>query len=185
MPFTPDDELELQFDPALIPAAAREGLHPELHLRPLARTDYARNHLRVLSALSSAPDIGPEAFDAQFAYVRAREGIYFTLVIIDRLTDLIVATGTVIVEQKFARNCARVAHYEDVAVDKAEQRQGRRTGAAIVQAIFAMGDARGCYMGVGNCVPRNVPFYEKLGMQLSQYQVARYRDAGATPSSKL
>ncbi|EJD45560.1 acyl-CoA N-acyltransferase [Auricularia subglabra TFB-10046 SS5] len=174
MPFTPDHQLELQFDPLLIPPAAREGLHPDLHVRPLALTDYSRGHLRVLSVLSPAPDIGPVAYARQFHYVRQHAGTYFTLCIIDKRTDMIVATGTIIIEQKFVHSVGRAGHLEDVAVDKAEQRQGRRVGLSLVRALLAISDSQGCYKCVGNTAARNFPFYEKLGFTVKEHEMARY-----------
>ena len=74
--FTPDADLELLFDPKLIPADVRAQLGPDLHvrhcsastvrhthptqMRPLAKIDYTRSQLLVLSVLTVLSDPGVE-----------------------------------------------------------------------------------------------------------------------------
>jgi glucosamine-phosphate N-acetyltransferase len=96
MPFAQDSDLELLFNPALIPTDVRSALHSDLHvrrspfsppvtpwvafqrawtrdwhpgvaqIRPLAIDDYNRGHLEVLKVLSKVSDPGLEAYKAHF-----------------------------------------------------------------------------------------------------------------------
>jgi len=105
MPFTPDEDHELLFPEELVPQHIKDQLPSDLHIRPLASTDYERGHLAVLSVLTQAPDVGAETWAAQFHSMRSSEPVaYYILVVVSRETDQIVGTGGVFIEQKiFAR----------------------------------------------------------------------------------
>ncbi|EJD45552.1 glucosamine 6-phosphate N-acetyltransferase [Auricularia subglabra TFB-10046 SS5] len=172
MPFTPDSELELLFDPTLIPQNIRNELPEDLHIRPLASTDNRRGHLRVLSVLAPTPEHSDAAYTEQFNYQRSRENTYFTVVVVHKPTDTIVASGSVFVERKFLRQMARVGHLEDVAVDQSQHR--RNLGGWVVRTLLAVCDANGCYKMTGNGLPHNIPFYEKLGLPLKDRELKKY-----------
>lgn len=48
----------------------------------------------------------------------------FTVVAIDVTLDLVVGTGTVMLEQKFTWNCSLVGHIEDIATLKSHEGNG-------------------------------------------------------------
>ncbi|KZT70581.1 hypothetical protein DAEQUDRAFT_756222 [Daedalea quercina L-15889] len=161
MTFTPDSQLDLLFPAERIPDETRRQLHSDFHLRPLASTDYRRGHLSVLSALSTVNDPGEDAWVTQFNTLRAVPCTYYTIVIIDKASDRIVATGTIFIERKFTRGLRSVAHIEDVAVDTS--RQDKKLGLRIVQVLASITENSGCCMITGNCIDSNIPFYEKCG----------------------
>lgn len=80
---------------------------------PLAKTDYSRSHLPVLSVLAIASDPGVghtqrplkssglEAYSAASDKQRLSPSTYFAFVMIHKPTDPIVAVGRVFIEQKF------------------------------------------------------------------------------------
>lgn len=65
-PFTPDSELDLIFPPELISIEIKNQLPDDIHIRPLASTDYHRGHISVLAVLSHAPDPGAPAWTNHF-----------------------------------------------------------------------------------------------------------------------
>ncbi|EKM53266.1 uncharacterized protein PHACADRAFT_259489 [Phanerochaete carnosa HHB-10118-sp] len=172
MPFTPDNELDLLFPSEYIPAGVKEQLHPDLHIRPLASTDYKRGHLSVLSVLTVVTDPGEGAWVAQFNALKAALHTYYSIVIIDKLTDRIVAVGTVFIERKFLRGLGSVGHIEDIAVD--ERQQGKKLGLRIIQALTRVSENSGCYKTILNCNDKNIPFYEKCGYQKKENEMAKY-----------
>ena len=100
---------------------AQQALYDTLtptQMRPLAKTDYTRPLLLVLSVLTVVSDPGVEAYSAAFEKLRFSPSTYFTLVIIHKPTDQIVAVGCVFVEQKFVRALRKVSHIEDIGVNK-------------------------------------------------------------------
>ncbi|WVQ81526.1 hypothetical protein IAT38_003650 [Cryptococcus sp. DSM 104549] len=169
---TPNNELELLFDPALIPSSVQDSLGPDLHLRPLSSTDGARGHFELLQVLTAAPQQSSGQYASVFNEMRACPNTYFTIVIVQRDTDKIVACGSVIVERKFVRNAGLVGHIEDIAVSKSMQ--GRKLGIKIINTLEEVGRARGCYKIILDCSESNIPFYEKCGFKHKEFQMVRY-----------
>ncbi|KIY52126.1 acyl-CoA N-acyltransferase [Fistulina hepatica ATCC 64428] len=161
--FTPDDALDLLFSPELISPEAKSLLHPQLHLRPLASTDYRRGYLHVLSVLTIVTDPGEEAWMRRFNLMRTGPPAYYPIVIVDKNTDQVVAAGTVFIEHKFLRGLASVGHIEDIAVDA--KQQGKKLGLRIIQALTYISENSGCYKTILNCSDKNIPFYQKCGYE--------------------
>ncbi|WWC64164.1 uncharacterized protein I303_106772 [Kwoniella dejecticola CBS 10117] len=185
---TSDHQLDLLFDPSLIPASVQNLLGPELHLRPLASDDVNRGHFDVLSVLTVAPQLSPKAYKENFDRLKACAGTYFIIVIVDKATDKIVASGSIIVERKFLRNAGLVGHIEDIAVSKAVQ--GKKLGLRIINALEEIGASQGCYKIILDCSEKNIPFYEKCGFKHKEFEMVRYmadpKDVAKSPTtSKL
>ncbi|KLO07551.1 acyl-CoA N-acyltransferase [Schizopora paradoxa] len=172
MPLTPDTELELLFAPELIPLDVKLSLHSDLHIRPLASTDYRRGHLDVLRVLTVVSDLGEEAWVEQFHRQRTCPDTYYTLVVVDKTTDTIVGVGCVFIERKFLRGNGIVGHIEDIAVD--EKQQGKKIGLRIINALTAISERKGCYKTILNCSDKNIPFYEKCGFEKKENEMAKY-----------
>jgi len=170
--FTPDSELDLLFSTDFISPEVKTQLHSDLHIRPLASTDYHRGHLSVLEVLTVVTDPGEDAWVAQFNAMRATPRTYYTLVIVDKSTDRIVAVGSVFVERKFLRGLGSVGHIEDIAVDK--KQQGKKLGLRIINALTHISETNGNYKTILNCSESNIPFYEKCGYEKKESEMAKY-----------
>lgn len=170
--FTPDSALDLLFSPDLISDDVKKSLHADVHIRPLASTDYTRGHLKVLSVLTAAPDPGAAAWLSHFNALRAQPRTYYTLVIVDKRSDQIVGVGTVFLERKFQRGLSLVGHIEDIAVD--EKQQGKKLGLRIIQALTYISENSGAYKTILNCSDKNIPFYQKCGYEKKENEMARY-----------
>ncbi|KAI0764957.1 acyl-CoA N-acyltransferase [Fomes fomentarius] len=183
MPFTADAELDLLFPSEQIPVDVRKQLPADLHIRPLASTDYARGHLSVLSVLTVVTDPGEEAWRAQFEAIRAAPRTYYSVVIVDKASDRIVAVGSIFVERKFLRGLGCVGHIEDIAVDKSQQ--GKKLGLRIIQALTGISENSGCYKTILNCSDSNIPFYEKCGYQKKENEMAKYAPTDRPQAPRL
>ena len=126
-------------------------------IRPLATSDHSRGHLAVLSVLTVVTDPGEEAWRAQFEALRATPRTYYSIVIVDKASDRIVAVGTTFVERKFLRGLGCVGHIEDIAVDKSQQ--GKKLGLRIIQALTGISENSGCYKTILNCSDTNIREY--------------------------
>jgi len=104
--------------------------------------------------LTQTPDVGAEAWAAQFRAMRGETATYYILVVVERETDRIVGTGAVFVERKFLRGLGRVGHIEDIAV--AREMQGKKLGIRIIQALTQISEDAGCYKSILNCSEANV-----------------------------
>ena len=120
----------------------------------MASSDYKRGHLDILSVLTVVTDPGEDAWRAQFDALRATPRTYYSIVIVDRASDRIVAVGTVFVERKFLRGLGCVGHIEDIAVD--ESQQGKKLGLRIIQALTGISENSGCYKTILNCSDKNI-----------------------------
>jgi len=175
--FTPDSELDLLFSPELISSEVKAALHPDVHVRPLASTDYHRGHLKTLSVLTASPDPGEAAWVSFFHSLRGLPRTYYTLVIVDKPTDQIIGVGTVLLEKKFQRGLSCIGHIEDIAVDS--NQQGKKLGLRIIQALTYISENSGAYKTILNCSDKNIPFYEKCGFEKKENEMARYTPARA------
>ncbi|KAK7433979.1 Glucosamine-phosphate N-acetyltransferase-like protein [Stygiomarasmius scandens] len=172
MPYTPDNELDLFFPASLIPSSIKSQLHPDVHLRPLASTDYSRDHLSVLSVLTVVSDPGEPEWLAQFNRMKQSPNTYYPIVIVDKKSDKIIGAGCVFIERKFLRGLGSVGHIEDIAVD--EKQQGKKLGLRIIQALTGISEASGCYKTILNCSDKNIPFYQKCGFERKENEMAKY-----------
>ncbi|KAG7095231.1 hypothetical protein E1B28_006006 [Marasmius oreades] len=170
--FTPDDGLDLFFSPELIPDQVKKQLPGDLHIRPLASSDYHRGHLAVLSVLTVVTDPGEDAWVEQFRTMRATSGTYYPIVIVDKASDKVVGVGCVFMERKFLRGLGIVGHIEDIAVDKGQQ--GKKLGLRIIQVLTHISEQAGCYKTILNCSDANIPFYEKCGFIKKENEMAKY-----------
>ncbi|OAX41939.1 acyl-CoA N-acyltransferase [Rhizopogon vinicolor AM-OR11-026] len=164
--------LDLLFPQELISSEVSAQLPSDLQIRPLASTDYKRGHLDVLSVLSVANDLGEVAWVNQFHAMRAAPRTYYSIVILDKASDKIVAVGTAFIERKFLRGLGSVGHIEDVAVDKSQQ--GKKLGMRIIQALTYISENNGCYKSILNCNDANIPFYQKCGYVQKENEMAKY-----------
>lgn len=108
----------------------------------------------MLSVLTQAPDVGAEAWAAQFQAMRTEPAAYYVVVVVSRETDQIVATGGVFVERKFLRGLGRVGHIEDIAV--AREMQGKKLGLRLIQVLTQISEDVGCYKTILNCNENNI-----------------------------
>ncbi|KAJ8518182.1 hypothetical protein ONZ45_g4717 [Pleurotus djamor] len=181
--FVQDNELDLFFSPSLISDDVKAQLHADLHIRPLAASDYHRGHLDVLRVLTVVTDPGEAAWVAQFKLMRSAPRTYYPIVILDKATDRIVAVGNVFVERKFLRGLGSVGHIEDIAVDKSQQ--GKKLGLRVIQALTYISENSGCYKTILNCSDANIPFYEKCGFQKKENEMAKYAPESTSSTSRL
>ncbi|OCF31368.1 glucosamine-phosphate N-acetyltransferase [Kwoniella heveanensis CBS 569] len=167
-----NDKLDLLFDPALIPSSIQDQLGSDLYLRPLASDDNKRGHFDVLSVLTAAPQLSAQSYKDTFHELRACANTYFIVVIVEKATDKIVGSGSIIIERKLLRSAGLVGHIEDIAVSKSMQ--GRKLGLRIINALEEIGRTRGCYKIILDCSDKNIPFYEKCGFKHKEFQMVRY-----------
>lgn len=141
----------------------------------------------MLSVLTQAPDVGAEAWAAQFQAMRSEPAAYYIVVIVSRETDQIVASGGVFVERKFLRGLGRVGHIEDIAV--AREMQGKKLGLRMIEVLTQISENVGCYKTILNCNENNIgtfyvscqgrlppslffpAFYEKCGYEKREVEM--------------
>ena len=118
-----------------------------------------------LSALKPTASIGIDKAKVLF-WERQYLGIRTIVVTMD---DYIIGTGSVFIEPKFLNGGSKVAHIEDIAVQKAYQKTG--TGKMIMEELIAIAREANCYKIILNCRESVVSFYEKLGFHKNEKEM--------------
>ncbi|KAI9183983.1 Glucosamine-phosphate N-acetyltransferase-like protein [Blastocladiella emersonii ATCC 22665] len=160
------------FDASLIDRAVTSALPAGFVLRPLEVTDYDKGFLHALSHLTVVGDISKAAFVDRFAYLKAHNHEYFTIVIEDLAKQRIAAAGTVFVERKFIRNLGLVGHIEDIVTH--EDYRGKQFGRYIIDGLKSIGKNAGAYKIILDCAEKNVKFYEKLQFERKEVEMVWY-----------
>lgn len=156
---TPDEGLDLLFNPDKIPASMRDSMPDDYHVRPLASDDFLRAHFALLGNLSPSPALAPSVYGALFRALKACHDTYFIVVLVERATDQVVATGTVVKERKFIRGGGFAAHIEDIVVGPTAQ--GRGVGQKLVVGLRDLATELGCYKTILDCQEPKVREYSK------------------------
>jgi glucosamine-phosphate N-acetyltransferase len=149
------------------PAPGNESLV----LRPLKSSDLRRGYASLIGQLSVAGDIDDALFLRTFKRMRSCPDTYYVYVVEDPAADRVVATATLIVEQKFLRACARRGMLEDVVVCDAFR--GRQLGKLLVAVCEHLAREMKVYKLSLTCRDEMVPFYKKLGFE-SEHQNDNY-----------
>ncbi|XP_024394345.1 glucosamine 6-phosphate N-acetyltransferase isoform X3 [Physcomitrium patens] len=97
-------------------------------LRALAISDFDKGFMQLLGQLTVAGAVSEEQFGERVKYLQELGDDHYVAVIEDTEKGQIIATGSVLIEHKFLRNCGKVGHIEDVVVDQTVrgQRLGQR-----------------------------------------------------------
>lgn len=93
---------------------------PLVLVRQLEAGDHDKGFLELLSQLTSVGNVNKEKFLARVTDIRAGPEYVFVI----EENGKIIATGTLLVERKFARGCGLCGHIEDIVVDASQRGKG-------------------------------------------------------------
>ncbi|XP_032819600.1 glucosamine 6-phosphate N-acetyltransferase isoform X1 [Petromyzon marinus] len=124
----------------------------------------APGFMKVLSQLTHVGEVTEEQFIARFESLK-KAGGYFIVVVEDTKRGTIVATGTLMVEQKFIHCCGTRGRMEDVVVT--DECRGKQLGKLLLVTLKLLSKSLGCYKITLECLPKNVAFYEKFDYKTS------------------
>lgn len=89
----------------------------------------------------------------------------------------VVGTASLILEQKFIRNLAKVGHIEDVVVDSTAR--GKGVGKRLIELLTQFAKSEGCYKVILDCHVENSGFYERCGYAQKGVYMAKYFDSSS------
>ena len=98
--------------------------------------------------------------------INSQDGHVFVAVTGYGNDEKIIGTTTVLVEQKFIRSGARVAHIEDVSTRK--EFEGHGVAKAVMSHAISYARERGCYKVILDCSDETKGFYERLGFRANE-----------------
>jgi len=139
----------------------------QFKFRKLEGSDYHKNYLELLSQLTQVGQIKPDEFANIFSKIQSQ-----IWVIEDTLTNKIVASASIFLEQKFIHDGGIVAHLEDVVVD--QYYRGAQLGKKLIDNVVEIAKNSGAYKIIADCKPELVSFYSKNGFEKRGEQIAIY-----------
>lgn len=139
--------------------------------RDIKKTDYNKNYLNLLKQLSV---INPELITHNDFnnFVNNLTNYHRIIIVEDVISSNIIATGTLLIEQKLIHNFGLVAHIEDVIVDSNYRSNG--IGKRLINYLVDLATKIGCYKVILNCNENNTGFYEKCGFIKKEIEMAKY-----------
>ncbi|CAI2382072.1 unnamed protein product [Moneuplotes crassus] len=144
----------------------------KITFRKLDIGDFDRGYYELLANLTVTGDVTRERFEEQFNFISpATSHTYKIIVGIDDEKDKVVCNGTLILEKKFARNCATCGHIEDIVVHPDYGKQG--IGGDLLTALSEMGKINNCYKLILDCAEKLEPFYGRQGYKYKGIQMAK------------
>jgi glucosamine-phosphate N-acetyltransferase len=136
-----------------------------LNFRQLEKWDYDKNYLELLKQLTTVGDISREKYETAFDKMGAEVWVV-------EFEGKIIASVSLLLEQKIIHECGIVGHLEDVVVDRDYRKYG--LGKFIIERIIKIARERGCYKLIGDCKSELLGFYEKNGFESKCVQISIY-----------
>jgi len=136
-----------------------------LNFRRLEKADYDKNYLELLKQLTTVGDISKEKYETTFDKMGAEVWVV-------EFEEKIIASVSLLLEQKVIHECGIVGHLEDVVVDRDYRKYG--LGKFIIERIIKIARERGCYKLIGDCKSELLGFYEKNGFDSKCVQISIY-----------
>ena len=134
-------------------------------IRNLQIEDYDKKYFSLLSQLTSANILSKEKFQNIFNQIKDN-------VFVIEEDGKIVASGTLLIEQKFIHDGGLVAHMEDIVVDQDYRKKGY--GYQIISFLINVAKEMGCYKIIADCHETLLNFYSKNGFHSHGHQIALY-----------
>jgi len=138
-------------------------------IRNLKTSDYNKEYFNLLSQLTNTTEISYEEFSKFISELNPDHQIF---VIEDLLTNKIIGTGTILIENKLIHNQRKVAHIEDIVTDNKFRGQG--IGKYLIEKLINVAKTAKCYKVILDCANHNIGFYTKCGFETKGVQMAKY-----------
>ena len=135
--------------------------------RKLEESDYHKNYLQLLSQLTQVGNINPVDFSKILGKIQSQIWVFE-----DCNANKIVASASILLEQKIIHGGGIVAHLEDVVVDQSYR--GNQLGQKLITNVVEKARESGAYKIIADCKPELISFYSKNGFEKKGEQIAIY-----------
>jgi glucosamine-phosphate N-acetyltransferase len=132
-------------------------------VREIQLKDLSRGFYDTLSNLAPIGNLINQHKRAKMILSEIRSYPFYNIFVAVREDGELIGSVTILIEQKFIHDGAKVGHIEDVVTRK--EYQGRGVGKALVLKALDFARQKKCYKVVLDCSKTNVEFYEKLGFK--------------------
>ena len=137
-------------------------------IRNIEINDFNKGYLELLSQLSNT--INVESKNKFTDFIKKLNQNHKIIII--EIDNKIVATGTLLIENKIIHNFSKVGHIEDIVVDTTTRGYG--LGKIIINYLSDLAKENGCYKVILNCIETNIGFYEKCDFVKKEVQMVKY-----------
>jgi glucosamine-phosphate N-acetyltransferase len=132
----------------------------ELIIRKIIESDLENGFLESLDNLRQTSNLAQNSAKNILKKILENEN---HIIHVAELNGKIVASTTLLIEQKFIHEGGLVGHIEDVVVNKEFEGQG--IGMKLVLSLLDVAKERKCYKTILNCEHKLIPFYKKIGFK--------------------
>lgn len=130
-----------------------------MNIRAVELADFDNGLLETLNSLQDTYLTSEEAKLIYNGYfVEGQSQIYVV-----QNEQRIIGCGTLLIEYKFIHKFSKVAHIEDVAINK--EFQGLGIGSLLIEHLIKEAKLQGCYKVILDCNKSLIPFYSKCGFK--------------------
>lgn len=138
-------------------------------IRKIQKDDYYKNHLELYKQLTTYDFklINKIEYDK---FIDSLNNNHQIFVIIDN--NKVIASGTILIENKLIRNLCKLAHIEDIVIDINYRKFG--LGKKLINYIINYAKNENCYKITLDCNDNNIIFYEKCGFIKNGNQMSLY-----------
>jgi glucosamine-phosphate N-acetyltransferase len=140
-----------------------------MEFRRIDINDYYKDYLLLLEQLTivEKEKINFEQFKN---FIENLSNNHIIIVIEDN--NKIIATGTLLIENKVIHNMGSVGHIEDIIVHNNYRSHG--LGKKIINELVNISVKSNCYKIILDCSESNSKFYEKFGFTKKEIQMVKY-----------
>jgi len=141
-----------------------------MEFRNLNKNDYNNGYLDLLAQLTEVnkENITLEKFSN---FIDNLNDEYHKIIVILH-QNKIVASGTLLIEDKIIHGISKLGHIEDIIVDS--ESRGLGLGKKIVTYMTNLAKENNCYKTILNCKEENCGFYEKCGYVRKETEMEQY-----------
>ena len=140
-----------------------------MQFRNLQKNDFNLGYLDLLSQLTEV-NKNNISFEKFSNFIDKLDENHKIIIIINN--NKIIATGTLLIENKIIHSISKVGHIEDIVVDS--NSKGLGIGKQIVNYLTNLAKENNCYKVILNCNDNNIGFYQKCGYQKKETQMVKY-----------
>ena len=140
-----------------------------MYVRPIQCNDYYKNYLSLLEQLTI---IEKEKISYNDFEIFVNNLSHLHSIIVIECNNKIIATGTLLIENKIIHNMGKVGHIEDIVTDKDYRSKG--LGRKIIESLIQISQECNCYKLILNCSEENVGFYEKNTFLKREIEMVKY-----------
>lgn len=141
------------------------------NFRKINFLDYDKNILELLNQLSIIGEVSRDNFNDFINKINNNDNIHI-FVAENENKNKIIAHGTIIFENKLIHSNGKVAHIEDIVIDKDERKNG--LGKELINYLINFSKENNCYKIILDCKEELYNFYSKCGFEKKGIQMAIY-----------